>query len=140
MTPRLIPELDVSNLDTALEFYVSQLGFRVLYERPEERFAMLEFEGARVMLEETAGPGRRFRTAPLEQPYGRGINLQIQASDAHGMFGRLVSAGATIVLSLEEKWYRSGEFELGNHQFVVADPDGYLLRFFTDLGSRPLGQ
>ena len=139
MTPRLIPELDVRNLGAALEFYVAQLGFRVLYERPEERFVMLEFEGARLMLEEATGPGRRFRTAPLEPPYGRGVNFQIQANDASALFGRLVSAGATIVIPLEEKWYRSGEQEVGNRQFVVADPDGYLLRFFTDLGSRPQG-
>jgi hypothetical protein len=26
----------------------------------------------------------------------------------------------------------------GNRQFVVADPDGYLLRFFTSLGTSPL--
>lgn len=26
----------------------------------------------------------------------------------------------------------------GNRQFVVADPDGYLLRFFSDLGQRPV--
>ena len=53
------------------------LGFTALYERPEERFVFLEREGVALMLEEAAGPGRRFRTAPLEYPYGRGINFQI---------------------------------------------------------------
>jgi GNAT superfamily N-acetyltransferase len=37
---------------------------------------------------------------------------------------------------LEERWYRENEIENGQRQFVVADPDGYLLRFFTDLGQR----
>jgi hypothetical protein len=41
-----------------------------------------------------------------------------------------------IVRELEERWYRRGDTRLGNHQFVVADPDGYLLRFFQDLGER----
>jgi hypothetical protein len=27
--------------------------------------------------------------------------------------------------------------QAGNRQCVVADPDGYLLRFYTSLGSRP---
>jgi len=27
---------------------------------------------------------------------------------------------------------------VGNRQFVVPDPDGYLLRFFQDLGERPI--
>ena len=36
----------------------------------------------------------------------------------------------------EERWYRQGEAERGDRQFVVEDPDGYLLRFFSDLGER----
>jgi hypothetical protein len=38
---------------------------------------------------------------------------------------------------METRWYRIGRIERGNRQFVVADPDGYLLRFFEDLGERP---
>lgn len=41
------------------------------------------------------------------------------------------------MIELEERWYRPDAFEAGNRQFVVADPDGYLLRFFEDLGRRP---
>ena len=37
----------------------------------------------------------------------------------------------------EERWYRKRDEEVGNRQFVVVDPDGYLLRFFTSLGRRP---
>jgi hypothetical protein len=29
---------------------------------------------------------------------------------------------------------------VGNRQFVVIDPDGYLLRFFTSLGRRQSAQ
>ena len=31
---------------------------------------------------------------------------------------------------------RQDRVENGNRQFVVADPDGYLLRFYTELGQR----
>jgi hypothetical protein len=41
-----------------------------------------------------------------------------------------------VVAELEERWYRVGDSEAGNHQFVTADPDGYLWRFFEDLGTR----
>ena len=91
----------------------------------------------RVMLEEAAGPGRRFTTAPLEHPYGRGVNFQIRVSDVDGMYQRLLAARSRVVIALEERWYRANARENGNRQFVVADPDGYLLRFFTDLGDRP---
>ncbi|MFN9833072.1 MAG: VOC family protein [Phenylobacterium sp.] len=44
--PKLVPELDVSNLEASLTFYTRILGFTVLYQRPEEAFACLELEGA----------------------------------------------------------------------------------------------
>jgi catechol 2,3-dioxygenase-like lactoylglutathione lyase family enzyme len=131
----LVPELDVTDLDAALAFYVGVLGFQVLYDRPEERFAYLEREGAELMLEEATGPGRRLRTAPLERPFGRGVNLQVACSDVETLCA--AAPLAQVVLPLETRWYRAGAVERGNRQFVVADPDGYLLRFFEDLGERP---
>ena len=136
MTPVLIPELDVSDLTRSLGFYVGLVGFKALYERREERFAYLTLGDAHLMLEEAAGPGRRFRTAPLEPPFGRGANFQIQAPDAAALHDRLLAAGVVPYLPLEERWYRQGDGEIGLRQFVVADPDGYLLRFCSALGRR----
>jgi hypothetical protein len=88
------------------------------------------------MLEQADGPGRRFRTAPLEYPFGRGMNLQIQVPDVDQLHAQVLRAGVTIYIPLEERWYRRGDEEAGLRQFVVIDPDGYLLRFFTSLGKR----
>ena len=137
VTAPLAPEFDVSDLDASLAFYVGVLGFSIRYQRPEERFAYLEREGAELMLEEAGGPGRRFRPAPLEQPFGRGVNLQIRVADVERLCARAKAAGAEVALDLETRWYRRDDHEAGNRQFVVADPDGYLLRFYQDLGSRP---
>lgn len=134
---RLTPELDVSDLDRSLAFYVGVIGFTVIFDRPEERFAFLVLEGVHMMLEEAAGPGRRFRTAPLEHPYGRGVNFMIEVAAVDRLHGRVQAAGSTIVIPLEERWYRQDEIENGQKQFVVADPDGYLLRFSSFLGQRP---
>lgn len=90
------------------------------------------------MLQEAAGPGRRFRTARLRRPYGRGVNLQIRVDDVDGLHDRVRRSGLTMVVPLEERWYRQDLAVRGNRQFVTADPDGYLLRFFTDLGGRPM--
>lgn len=136
--PALVPELDVADLDRSLEVYRDVLGFRLAVARPEERFAYLVRENVHLMLEEAAGPGRRFRTAPLEHPYGRGINLQIQVADVDALHAAVLAAALTVVVPLEERWYRQGDREAGNRQFVVADPDGYLLRFFTGLGRRSI--
>ncbi len=136
ISPRVIPELDVSNLEGSLRFYTDGLGFQILYERPEDGFACLDLEGARLMLEAASGPGRHFRTAPLERPFGRGVNLQIQVGDAASLHTRLCKAGHTPLIPLETRWYRTGAVERGHLQFVAVDPDGYLLRFFSDLGTQ----
>jgi catechol 2,3-dioxygenase-like lactoylglutathione lyase family enzyme len=133
---RLVPELDVTDLDRSLAFYVALIGFRILYERPEERFAFLEREGAEIMLEEAAGPGRRLRTAPLERPLGRGVNFQIEVADVAALYARVLESGFDPFMPMEERWYRRDDVELGARQFAVADPDGYVLRFFSDLGRR----
>lgn len=137
MTGEITPELDVESLEVSLSFYTQVIGASVRYARPEEKFAFLDICGAPLMLQEAAGPGRRFRTAPLEKPYGRGINLQIRMDDIGSLHARALAAGCDVVIQLEDKWYRSGDRELGNRQFVLADPDGYLLRPYQDLGDRP---
>jgi catechol 2,3-dioxygenase-like lactoylglutathione lyase family enzyme len=132
MRPKLVPELDVADLDRALRFYTGACGFQVAYERPEEGFAYLEREGAEIMLQAADGPGRRFRTAPLEHPFGRGLNLQIEVADAGGLHTAMVEAGVETLVGLEHRRYRVRGEEVTAEQFVVADEDGYLLRFFTD--------
>jgi catechol 2,3-dioxygenase-like lactoylglutathione lyase family enzyme len=130
---RLVPELDVSDLDTSLVFYTQVIGFTILFQRPEERFACLDLGGANLMLEEIAGPGRRFHRAPVERPFGRGMNLQIAVSDVDALHGRVLAAGLEVVIPMEERRYRVDAGSVRQKQFVVADPDGYLLRFCQEL-------
>lgn len=135
-SPALIPELDVTDLAASLDIYCEVFGFRVLVERAEEAFVYLSIGRAHLMLQQADGPGRRFRTAPLEPPFGRGVNLQIGIGDVGACYDRSRAANLAIVIPLEDRWYRQYQVERGNRQFVVADPDGYLLRFFEDVGSR----
>ena len=136
--PKLVPELDVSDLDRSLAVYIGTLGFTCPVSRPEERFAYLVREGVHLMLEEAVGPGRRFHTAPLEFPFGRGMNLQIEVLDVDALYAAVQQSDLTVRIPLEDRWYRQNQVEVGNRQFVVADPDGYLLRFFSSLGRRPV--
>ncbi|MQC18008.1 MAG: VOC family protein [Chloroflexi bacterium] len=136
--PALVPEFAVTDIDRSVRFYVDVLGFSLLYDRPEERFAYLvrrvgERE-AHVMLEEHGG--RSFHSAALEHPYGRGSHLQIEVSEVAPLWAAVQDSGAPVVLPLEDRWYRRGDGEVGNRQFVTQDPDGYVLRFFESLGAR----
>lgn len=132
--PALVPELLVSDLDRSLEFWLA-CGFSVRYSRPAERFAYISLGSAHVMLEQ-AGEGRNWVPGALEHPFGRGINFQVNIPDCAALAASLDRAGVELFMQLETKWYRVGDEEAGVRQFVVADPDGYLVRFQSSLGRR----
>jgi catechol 2,3-dioxygenase-like lactoylglutathione lyase family enzyme len=131
----LVPELNVRYLERSLAFWRDLLGFRVVYRRPQEGFAYLELERLQVMLERI-GP-ESWQTGALEPPLGRGINLQMEVASLAPLLERLAAARWPLWRPVEERWYRAGAVEHGQRQFLVQDPDGYLLRFCEVLGERP---
>ena len=135
----IVPELYCSDFDASLEFYTSGCGFSIEYSRDEDRFAYLRRGEVRLMIEQTRDPSRRFVAAELTYPFGRGMSLEIPVEDASTLYDSVVARGVRIFLTLEERWYRRGEREVGNLQFVAMDPDGYLLRFAQHLGHREGG-
>ena len=134
--PGLVPELAVGDLAASLRFWVGLLGFGVDYQRPEEGFAALVLGGARVMLDQI-GLTRTWGTADLEPPLGRGVNFEVSVPRTGPLLDRLSRASWPLFLAPEERWYRAGDREVGVHQFLVQDPDGYLVRCSQTLGTRP---
>lgn len=131
----LVPELYSSSIQETLSFYVGILGFEVVYQRPEEKFMYLQKGNAEMMFEEV-GVGRNWITATLERPYGRGINFQIEVENINDLYNSITINKIKPFLSIEDKWYQKNEILVGNRQFIVQDPDGYLLRFYQDLGEK----
>ena len=136
--PGIVPELYCSDFEASLAFYTSVCGFSIDYSRCDERFARLRLGAALLMIEQTRDPSRRFVAAELTYPFGRGMHLEIAVDDAPALYDAVIASGARVFLALEERWYRRDEGEAGNLQFVVMDPDGYLLRFAQNLGHRPV--
>jgi catechol 2,3-dioxygenase-like lactoylglutathione lyase family enzyme len=134
---KLVPELSVTDFYRSREFYTHILGFSVAYQREEEGFAFLELGEAQIMID-TIGVGRDWTTAEIEYPLGRGMNLQIEVDNVDALYKNLKVHQIPLFLEMEEKWYRTNNKESGNRQFLVQDPDGYLLRFTQDLGERPI--
>jgi hypothetical protein len=64
------------------------------------------------------------------------MNLEILTANVDALYAQVQRHNAVIFLPMEEKWYRCNEVYLGNRQFMVQDPDGYLLRFSQALGVR----
>ena len=121
---KLIPEMTVSNLEESLKFYKTA-GFIIEYERPENKFSFISLGEIQFMLQEDSGSDK-WNVAPLEYPYGNGEKI----------YNDLKENGYKIAFEMEENWYRQGDKLLGNKEFLVQDPDGYLLRFSEDLGVR----
>ena len=134
---KLVPELVVTNIDKSLDFWCGLIGFQTRYDRPEEKFAYLDLNGAQLMLEENDPAQRHWITAQLEKPLGRGINFQVETDDLDGPLERLRAVDWPLFLQPEEKWYRRDDIETGQKQFLVQDPDGYLLRLVQWIGDRP---
>lgn len=137
----LIPELYCSNIEISLAFYTQVLGFDIVYQRKEEGFAMLDRQGARMMLDEIDIASKKQRvwlSAPLERPFGRGINFQIQTSQIIALYETICLNKVKVFLPMEEKWYRTGNIEICHRQFIITDPDGYMLRFIELIDEQKL--
>ena len=132
----LVPELSVRDCAASLRFYVDVLGFALRYRRAEEGFAYLALGEAELMLDQI-GLGRDFDPTLSAGPLGRGLNLQIGVPTLGPILASLRRHDVALALGPEERWYRRGGEEVGQRQLVVADPDGYLLRFQEPLGTRP---
>lgn len=129
----LVPELLVSDMTASRHFWCDLLGFKVAYERPPG-FAYIELDGAHVMLCKRNGV---WETGSMEKPLGQGINFQISVRKVDEIFAILSSAGWPIYVEPMISWYRAGPVELGQKEFLVQDPDGFLVRLAESLGRRP---
>lgn len=129
----LVPELSVSNIQDALSFWRDLLGFEVAYDRPDARFAYLARGRLQVMLCELNG---RWETAEMARPFGRGINFQVLVDSIAPILKALDGAQWALYEQPSETWYRVGDEEYGQREFLVQDPDGYLIRFAERLGIR----
>ena len=125
---KTIPELSVTNLEISLKFYKT-IGFKIEYERPENKFVFISLGEIQFMLQEITNKDK-WTVAPLSYPFGNGINFQLEVDNVEIIYDY------TITYEIEENWYRQDNKLLGNKEFLIQDPDGYLLRFSEDLGER----
>lgn len=134
---QLVPELLVTDVAASLKFWVELCGFSIMYCREEQGFYYLDLAGAQVMLVEVRGDGY-WITAPLNAPFGRGVNFEIKVASAEVLASGFATAGWPLFEGLVERWYRGTDTEVGVQEFLVQDPDGYLIRFSARIGERAL--
>ena len=79
-----------------------------------------------------------WETAPMERPFGRGVNFQFMVDEVHAIHARVTEASYELFLPLETKWYWRTDRMDERMQFAVLDPDGYFLRFAQVVRHRPV--
>ncbi len=78
----LIPELSVSDINISKEFYKS-IGFKIIYERIDDKFCFLELEGNQIMIQEE---NDIWNVGDMEYPFGRGINISMSVSNVTELY------------------------------------------------------
>ncbi len=127
-------ELIVSNYDRSLAFWTGPMGFTVCYTRPAVKFVYLERpDGAQMMFYERDGD---WETGKFELPLGRGAIIQIDVTNVDEIYAAVVAAGIALYVDLREKWREWGDREGGQREFLVQDPDGYLVMVKQRIGER----
>lgn len=121
----LIPELSVTNIEISKAFY-EELGFELVYERKENKFCFMKLENNQLMIEEN---NDNWNVGKMEYPFGNGINISMSVSNIEEMYNNLKSKNLKLFLDLEIHKYRVDNKVFEDKEFLIQDPDGYLLRF-----------
>ena len=122
----IIPELTVEDIERTKDFYIGILNFKIEYERPEDKFVFLSLENIQMMFEQMNG---HWSVGVLEHPYGRGINFEMTVSDVDAVYQRILDSGIKPFREIRTSHYRTDDEDIVQKEFLVQDPDGYLLRF-----------
>ena len=122
----MIPELSVFDILQTKNFY-EELGFKIEYERREEKFVFMSFQDSQFMFEQIHDEG--WNTGELIYPLGRGINFSIAVDDIENLYTLVKSKKLEIYKKLTKSVYLVNGIEEIQMEFLIQDPNGYLLRF-----------
>lgn len=115
----VMPMITVSSVDRTREFYVEKLGFQhqmaVVSKDGQLDFCNLVYGGASLMFTRAA--------APIAAG-AQSVELYVETADVDQHFKRVQQAGVEVSEPLTDQWW-------GDRTFVVTDPNGYRVWFYT---------
>src|SRR5689334_923796 len=118
--PQAVPEIPVSNVDKAADYYVNALGFHFDWGNDAGGIGGISQGDCRMFL---TNAEFRAKDGP-KSPVIVWLNLDSR-QEVDVLFERWQAAGARIVEGVENKPWNLREFR-------VADPDGNIFRVFYD--------
>lgn len=121
----LIPEFSVSNIKNSIKFY-TDIGFEIIYERKDDKFCFLQLKKNQIMLEQI---NDNWNTGILEYPFGRGINISMSLENIDKYYKEIIEKGIVVFQKIKVNKYQVNNRIYEDKEFLIQDPDGYLLRF-----------
>ncbi len=86
----------------------------------------MQLENNQIMLEEK---NENWNVGKMEYPYGNGINISMRVIDVDKKYKELKNNNIKMFLDLEIHEYKVDNKIYKDSEFLIQDPDGYLLRF-----------
>ena len=123
---RMIPELSVFDIERTKKFY-RELGFKIDYERTEDKCVFMSFQDSQFMFEQIHDDG--WNIGELVNPLGRGINFSIAVDDIEELYKLVNHLNIELYRELTRNIYQVNGIEEMQIEFLIQDPNGYLLRF-----------
>ena len=123
---RMIPELSVFDIERTKKFY-RELGFKIEYERTEDKFVFMSFQDSQFMFVQIHDDG--WNIGELVYPLGRGINFSIAVDDVEELYKLVNNLNIELYRELTRNVYQVNGIEETQIEFLIQDPNGYLLRF-----------
>ncbi len=127
----LVPEFYVSDYERSLKFYTETIGFKIEFQRTNPKFAYLSFGDAQIMLQQLEDTDVDFIDMPY--PYGRGANFEIDTPDVDALANEIKADGFKLMLEPTNFYRETGDTNTGSRELRVLDPDGYYLRFSSEI-------
>jgi catechol 2,3-dioxygenase-like lactoylglutathione lyase family enzyme len=124
-TEQLVTEIVVADIKRSTRFYLD-LGFMLLRDGGD--FVELTWEEHRLFLAE-ASAFREAAAAASPRPKFPRANVRVMVPDVDAYWARAQALGAEIILPIADRYY-------GLRDFTIADPDGFGIRFASELPGR----
>ena len=125
-TEQLVTEIVVKDIQRSVRFY-RLLGFALLRDGGD--FVELTWEDHRLFLAQPSAFHEVDRVESSALPQFPRANIRVMVPDVDDYWRRVNEIGAQIIFPIADRYY-------GLRDFIVADPDGFGVRFASKLDDR----
>ena len=113
---------DVRDLLVELEEYIVSIvedNLDIVSAAYREKMALVDLEEIK----------NNWNVGEMRYPFGNGINISMTVSDIDSFYESIISKKVVLFRKIKTSKYRVDDIIYEDKEFLLQDPDGYLLRF-----------